>query len=260
MRSHLNGTGRKRITRNHAQVSLRAAEDGEAPIFDLSLDLSGYGFAPDARVRVEAWRGNAVQRWDYGTASGLASLPDEERRLTEVPESAQFRVIVVAGDGSGLMLGHAPNIRPVLPRRSLLPVRETDELGDEVWRVDFGGDGMDPPELLINPAVDGISEIVRGDESFRSLVMPDVLRTILSHIVLIARADPEDNEGPWDGWFAIARALLPDEEPPSLDRNSTVEAEIAQAKRWINRVVEQFADQRVDAAEAYNAALHGRAR
>ena len=257
MKSRLNGTARRRITRNHAHVSLRLAADGAAPVFDLSLDLSSYGFPPDARVRVEAWRSNAVQRWDYGTASEIASLPDEGRQLSEVPESAQFRVIVVAGDGSGLLLGHAPNIRPVLPRRSLLPVRRSDELGDEVWRVDFGGDGMDPPELLVNPAVDGISEIVRGDESFRSLVMPDVLRTILAHIVLIARGDPDDSESPWDGWFAIARALLPDEEPPSLGRHAPGDAGMAEAKAWINRVVEKFADVRVDAAEAYNNAIHG---
>ena len=256
MRNHLNGTGRRRITRNHAQVSLRAAEEAEAQVFDLSLDLSSYEFPPDARVRIEAWRSNAVQRWDCGTVGALAALPDEERRLTEVPESAQFRVIVVAGDGSGLLLGHAPNIRPVLPRRSLLPVRETDELDDEVWRVDFGSDGMDPPQLLINPAVDGISEIVRGDGSFRSLVMPEVLRTILAHIVLVQREDPDDSEGWWEGWFAIARALVPYGEPPRLHTNAGT-TEIAEASEWIDRVVAAFADERVDAAETYNTALHG---
>ena len=260
MRSRLNSTGRKRITLEHARVSLRPAADGEAPIVDLALELSGYAFPPDARVRVEAWRGNAVQRWDIGTAGDLAPLPDDERRLTDVPESARFRVMVVSGDGSGLLLGHAPNIRPVLPRRSLLPVVESDELGDEVWRVDFGADGMDLPQLLINRAVDGISEVVRTNESFRSLVMPDVLRTILSHIVLIARDDPGDADGPWVGWFAIARALLPDAEPPSLARTAAGEAEIAAAKVWIDRVVEQFADRKVDAADAYNQALHGGAR
>ena len=257
MRSRLNHTGRRRITRNHAQVSVRAPEGEDAPIFDASLDLSSYGFPDDARVRVEAWRSNAVQRWDYGTAGALEPPSDEERQLTDVPASAQFRVIVVDGDGSGLLLGHAPNIRPVLPRRSLLPVRESDELGDEVWRVDFG-DGMDRPELLINPSVDGISEIVRSDEAFRSLVMPDVLRTILAHVVLVERQDPDDDEGPWGGWFEIARALLPDEEPPRLQHQGTTDADIADANRWIDRVVAAFADVRLDAADAYNTAMHRR--
>ncbi len=256
MRRHLNRTGRRSIRRDHAQVALRPADGDEAPVFDLDLDLSAYDLPPDARIRVEAWRGNAVQRWDYGTTGVPEPPPDEERRLTDVPESAQFRVIVVAGDGSGLLLAHAPNIRPVLPRRSLLAVRESEDLGDEVWRVDFG-DGMDLPELLINPKVDGISEIVRGDAAFRSLVMPDVLRTILGHIVLVERADPDDGEGPWGGWFEQARARLREAEPPRLSRDADA-SEVAAASRWIDKVVEAFADDAVDAAESYNQAVQGR--
>ena len=255
MRRRLNGTDRSRIDQQHARVSLREAEGGERRIVDVTLELAGYGFPDDARVRVEAWRDRAVQRWDWGAAGAPLSPPEDERRLT-LPDSAQFRVIVVAGDGSGLLYGHAPNIRPVLPRRSLLPVRESADLGDEVWRVDFG-DGMDQPELLINPNVEGISEIVRGDEAFRSLVMPDVLRTILRHIVLIVRDDPDDDEGRWDGWFDIARHLLPDEPPQPL-RDDADDAEKAAASRWIDRVVEVFADDRVAAAKTYNSVFHGR--
>lgn len=256
MKRRLNSTSRKRIVREHAQVLLRETKQDAPPVFDLTLDLASYRFPSDAQVRVEAWRSNAVQRWDFGTVGGLAPPSDDERQLSEVPSSAQFRVIVVAGDGSGLLLGHAPNIRPVLPRKSLLPVRESGELGDEVWRVDFG-DGMDQPELLINPTVDGISEIVRSDDAFRSLVIPDVLRTILTHIVLVERQDPDDNEGPWEGWFAIARALVPNEELPYLGRSTAGETEVAAATAWIDRVVESFADKRVDAADAYNKVLQG---
>ena len=238
-------------------MSVRAAEGEEAPIFDANVDLLSYGFPDDARVRVEAWRSNAIQRWDFGTAAAIEPPSEEERRLTDVPASAQFRVMVVSGDGSGLLLGHAPSIKPVLPRRSLLPVRESDDLGDEVWRVDFG-DGMDRPELLINRSVEEISEIVRSDESFRSLVIPDVLRTILAHVVLIERQDPDDDEGPWGGWFEIARALLPDEEPPHLQHHGTADLDITDANRWIDSVVAAFADVRLDAADSYNNAMHGR--
>lgn len=257
MKSRLNSTGRKRVTQNHAQVSIRAAEAHEAPIFDIRLDLSSYGFPDDARVRVEAWRSNAVQRWHYGSVGTPRPPSDQERRLTDVPTSAQFRVIVVAGDGSGLLLGHAPNIRPVLPRKSLLPVRESDELGEEVWRVDFG-DGMDQPELLVNRTVEGISEIVRGDEEFRSLVMPDVLRTILTHVVLVVRQDPDDNESPWEGWFLIARSLVSDQEPPALPYHRSTDDDIAEANKWIDRVVVAFADKRLDAADSYGNAIQGR--
>ena len=66
MRSRLNSTGRRRITRNHAQVSVRVAEGDDAPIFDASLDLSSYGFPDDARVR---WKRGAVTQSNDGTTA-----------------------------------------------------------------------------------------------------------------------------------------------------------------------------------------------
>ena len=75
--------------------------------------------------------------------------------------------------------------------------------------------------------------------------------------MLIERDNPDDDEGAWEGWFGIARNLLPGERPPHLDRNAD-DAAKAEANMWIDRVVEAFADARVDAADTYNAALPGR--
>lgn len=250
----LNSTGRKQIARADARVRLRATENNEPPIFDLDLHLDDYGFPPDARVRVEAWRSNAVQRWDYGTVGALTPLPDEERRMRDVPPSSQFRVLVVANGGSGRLLGHLPSIRPVLPQKSLLPVREAgeDELGEEVWRVDFSDDDL--PELLLNSSVTGISEIVRSDKAFRSLVMPAVLRSVLTHAVIDQRADSEDDESSsWNGWFRLAERLHPDAEIPSLGHGAE-DSEVSAAREWIEAVVRAFAKDRVFAAGAYDSA------
>ena len=137
----LNRTGRRQIARSDVSVRLRSTEGNEPPIFDLNLNLGSYGFPPDSRVRVEAWRSNAVQRWDYGTVGILKEPPDEERRMRDVPQTAQFRVMVVAGDGSGRLLGHLPSTRPVLPQKSLLPVQEGrrrstrgGSLASRLWR------------------------------------------------------------------------------------------------------------------------------
>ena len=254
---HLNGTGRKRIERAHFDLAVRAAEGGEAPVFDLTLDLSSYAFPSDARVRVEAWRSNASQRWAYGTVGAATPPPDLKRRLTEVPESAQFRVVVVAGDGSGRLLGLADKIRPVLPHRSLLPIKPTPELGDEVWRVDFGEGDL--PQLLINSRVEGISEIVRNDATFRSIVMPGVLRAVLTQVVFVERADPNDDGGEWwGGWLRLANSLLPSETVPHLEREAGHD-ETPEALLWINNVVSAFANAPVDAVNVYNTALRGHA-
>ena len=249
----LNSTGRRTIERRHVAVSLRPAEDGAPSIFDLRLDLDGYGFPTDARVRVEAWRSNAVQRWDYGAVGALTPPTDDERRMIEIPQSSQFKVQVVAGDGSGRLLGACPSIKPALPLRSLLPVREgdDDELGGEIWRVDFGDDEL--PELLVNREISGISEIVRTNKDFRALVMPAVLRAILTRILIDARADPEDEESAWEGWFKLARALHPDPNAavPRLPPDGDDSAHDA-ARSWIDAVVGAFARDKVAAVGVYS--------
>ncbi len=249
----LNSTGRKQIARADATVRLRSTVGNEPPIFDIDLHLDEYGFSPNARIRVEAWRSNAVQRWDYGTVGAVTPPPDHQRQMRDVPQSSQFRVMVVAGDGSGRLLGHLPSIRPVLPQKSLLPVREAgdDELGEEVWRVDFGDDDL--PELLINTSVGGISQRVRSDKSFRSLVMPAVLRSILTHGLINECADPDDDESPWDGWFQLAKGLHPNVDIPQVESND-LDSDLADARHWIEAVVRAFAKDRVFAAAAYDEA------
>ncbi len=252
----INRTGRERILRKHFDLSLRATEGSDASIFDLELRLADYGFPADALVRVEASRSNAVQRWDYGTVGVLTPPSDKARRMTDVPGTARFRVLVVAADGTGKLLGHAPNIKPVLPLGSLLHLEESDKLGDEVWRVEFDGEGG-YPVLLVNSSVPGISETVRHDPAFRALVMPAVMRVILLQMILIDRADADDDEGLWAVWFRLAKAYLPDVEPPSLAHGPVDTADIEQAREWIDAVVGAFAKKPLDAAGTYKAALSG---
>ena len=255
MISRINRTGRKRIHRRDVDLSLRVAEGNEAPIFDLMLRLADYGFPAEARVRVEAARGNASQRWDYGTVWQRRTPPDEERRLTDVPKTASFRVFVVAADGSGKLLGHVPNLKPVLPLDSRLPLEESDELGEEVWRVEFDGDNGNPV-LKVNANIPGISESVRRDPAFRSLVMPEVFRTILTRMVLIDRAPPDDpDDERWAHWFEIARAYLPDREPPYLGGPRDADRDDGEAREWIDAVVGAMAEKPLDAANAYREAL-----
>lgn len=255
MISRINRTGRKRIHKQDIDLSLRASKSGEAPVFDLDLQLADYGFPGDARVRVEAWRTNASQHWDFGTVLQFAPPPDAERTLTEVPASARFRVFVVAADGSGKLLGHAPNLKPVQPLRSRLPLEESDLLGDQVWRVDFDGEDGNPV-LLVNRTISGISDIVRHDPAFRALVMPEVFRTILTRMTLIDRADSQDADGPWADWFEIARSYLPDREPPSLPSTGPVQSsDNDHAREWIDEVVGSMAANPLNAANAYRETL-----
>ena len=252
MRRHINSTGRRRIVQEHVAISIRPAEGDKASVFDLDLDLGGYGFPPDARVRVEASRSNAGQTWDYGTVGRRSEPPDDERRLTEFDgKPPPFRVMVVAGDGSGRLLGSAMHVVPRLPQDSLIHLQEHDGLGDEVWRIEFG-DMAEPPVLLVNRSIPGASEIVRSDAAFRALVMPEVLRAILTRIVLVERMDEDSNEGgAWRDWLRFAQSRLPGRDIPADDE----EPDTGAALEWIDDAVRAFAGQpALSAAATYRRA------
>ncbi len=208
-----------------------------------------YGFfAAHSGTRDEEWFSSiAVQRWDFGTVAAITPPSDDERRMTDVPMGATFRIFVVATNGSGRLLGHAPRIKPVMPLNSLLPLQE-DDLGDEAWRVDFT-QGVGNPVLLVNSAIPGISEIVRHDPEFRSLVMPEVFRIILMRMIFVEQANAEDEDGDWADWFAIARAYLPAGTPPNLPKTGPVDTDnLDAAHEWIGAVVNALANKPLDAA------------
>ena len=263
-----NSTGRVSIPRSRVDVTLRRLEGNgrKAPqngqsnqdtrwFFDLELDLGGFGFPADARLRVEAWRGNAFQRWDWGTVGAPAKLGESSRTLRDVPETCQFRISVIAADDSGRLLGLADKLRPKLPVESLLPLVPAD-LGSEVWRLDYG-EGDDMVVLKVNRDLPDFSKAVRSDLVFRALVMPQVLRSILERALLIDREDPEEPEGRWSPWFDLARSILPGRELGGVGHDAQ-DDQIAHANLWIDDVVAEFSADRVKALEGYLKAWRAR--
>ena len=265
-----NNTGRVAIPSSLATVALRRLEPngtgsadrkatggaGETGWrFDLKLSLDRFRFPADARIRVEAWRGTASQRWDWGTV-GSPDPPDETGRiLREVPETCRFRVSVVEAGDSGLLLGLADKLRPRLPVESLLPLVPAD-LGGEVWRLDYG-QGDDLVVLKVNKGLPDFGRAVRADPGFRGLVMPQVLRSILERALLVDREDPGEPEGRWSPWFDLARNILPGREPPVVGFDAQ-DDRIAEADRWIDDVVGAFSADRVRALDGYGRAWQGR--
>lgn len=257
-----NSTGRISIPSARATVSLRRLEENgcgprggrslAAPdatwCFDLKLHLGGYDFPAGARLRVEAWRGNAFQRWDWGRVGAPVEPVELDRVLRDVPVTSQFRVSVIAAGDSGRLLGLADKLRPRLPVESLLPLVPAD-LGGEVWRLDYG-QGDDIVVLKVNRRLPDFDKTVSGDSAFRGLVMPQVLRSILERALLVDREDPGELEGRWSPWFDLAKSILPDRDPPSVGSDAQ-DDEIAQADGWISDVVAAFSTDKVKALEGY---------
>lgn len=241
-----NYTGRRRIRQEDVMVSLRPGADG-VPIFSAQLSLERYRLPDDALVFVEASRLASFMRFAWGRVRQLT--PPSDRALTEfgTAEGVKFRVKVVeAIDGNGgrpaRLLSLAEQIRPHLqeaPQRplSLLDVVPFD-LQDEVWKVEFAED--DEPKLQINRRfVVSPSQLAR-DDHFVSLILPQVLRTILTRILIVDRFDVTDDLADWRAqWLRFSKTLpgIGDDPPHvGLDDGKDVLLE-----EWIDDAVQAFA-------------------
>lgn len=214
----LNFTKRHRIARDDIDIVLH--EDASPPNFDAQLKLEGHGFPVDARVIVEAYRQTTLVRFDFGTVDALHQPPDTSLAAFESPAAVRFRVRVTSVSGrQGLLLGLADKIRPRNPgekpdkRLSLLPVKP-DDLGEELWRVEFGGDAT---FLVVNDKLPDWKETSR-DPWFRAAVFPAAMRRILERILYVEKHATTDGEDWQSQWLRFA-STLPGSGPMPSDRD-----------------------------------------
>jgi hypothetical protein len=220
-----NYTGRRRIRQEDAQVSVRSGANGP-PIFSAQLSLDRYRLPADAQVFVEAQRSMSFMRFPWGRVRQLA--PPSDRALTEfgTADGIKFRVKVVeaTADRDGRparVLALADQIRPQfeeapLRQLSLLEIVSSD-LDNEVWKLDFTGD--DEPKLLINKNIVSNPPSLARDDRFVSLVLPQILRTILTQVLVIDRFDAADDGTNWRArWLQISTEFLgAGKDPPQID-------------------------------------------
>ncbi len=230
-----NYTGRKKIRRSDVRVEL-LRDDGNRRCFNLSLKLGDLELPENARIYVEAYHRSGYRRYDCGTV-GRLQIP-ADRTLDGISASVMplFRVKVVDRTGThGRILAAVDKVRPAaddhrpLDGRSLLFV-EYDDLGHAIWQLDLEGDW---PVLRLNRAVEEISMIASSDSRFLSLVYPEVLRQVLTRILIVdEHADP-DCDDDWPSlWLKLASSL------PGM--SAPYEASRAGRQAWIENAVEAF--------------------
>jgi len=230
----LNYTNRKRIRREHARISIR--EENAHISFDAILKLKDYRLSSDAHVFVEAYRQAQYMRFDYGRVGALRAPQDRSLGDFSSPDGILFRVKVVVSDPHGLLLAEADGIRPTnateeMERRiSLLPIQVADDLGDEIWRIEFDGC---QPILKVNARL-GDKDALAKHPVFHGLVYPAVVRTILTRILHIqGHRDTEDLDDWRSCWLCFAVGLPGVGSPP--DKSSETHLD-----DWIDQAVEAF--------------------
>ena len=245
-----NFTERKRIDQQRVAVKIEERDAGGTPAFIVEMNLEGLELPPDADVIVEAYSGRAAMRFPWGKVGALA--PPLDRRLTDMPVNPSFRVKVVAPGGSGALLAMVNRVRPHREEHhgSLVWLKGED-LGKEVWRLQFAGTGA--PTLLVNENIHGIGEAVLRDNAFRGLVMPEVLRSMLTRALIVDEYDPDDESGDWNELMQFVRGFY--DEPFVSNRDGD---EREARMDWVDAAAAAFVRRHFHASDFYATALEQR--
>jgi hypothetical protein len=132
-----------------------------------------------------------------------------------------------------------------LPRRSdadadenripLIPVDADDNMGDEIWRVEFD----EHQTLLKMNSRLGDWRAVARSSGFQCLVYPSIVRTVLTRILIADNFRDDSDPEAWQSrWLQFARAL-PGVGPVPREVAPNGEGEM-DAQDWIDRATHAF--------------------
>lgn len=240
-----NYTGLETIDRKHARIVLEKCPNGSFQ-FRAELTIGDYKFPGDALVFVEAYRQTTWMRFQWGTVTALVRPVNTVLSDFDSPEGIRFRVRVTGtGDKHGMMLGEADRIAPVGElddddeRSPLLKVRASDDLGEEVYKVEMAPN----PTLLINRRI-GDWRALAASPVFQALTAPAILRSVLIHLLQIEDAyDSDDHESSHGRWLRFAQNL------PGVPEYHDGETD---ASIWIDDSVRAFSAQKAVMASFLN--------
>lgn len=243
MKASFNYTGRKKLKNEDFNVSLFESGNGASPEVEVSVHRSEHlGVSDSAVVWIEAYRGPRSMRFGlgrWGDIRGEYRFPLSDFGHAE---PVLFRIkIVDADDKKHPIKAWRDRIRPVVytsskqKRRSVLPVFPCD-LGHIAWIIDW----EDParPILKVNSRINDVrdvSSIVKNDPDFAILVFPEVIREVLTKL-LLDQAD-DDDDADENEWLVFASNLAGvkfegDESDP--DENERL------VNEWVHSVVQSF--------------------
>jgi hypothetical protein len=191
----------------------------------------------DGRIFVEAYRQTQYKRFDFGQVGAMRIPEDRFLRDFDSAEGVLFRVkVVTSTNPHGLLLAEADQIRPRKStdedenRIPLLPVVPEDNMGDEIYRLEFD----DQQTLLKVNSELGDWRALARDPVFIALVYPAVFRAVLWRILVQEEhRDIEDMEDWRSRWLGFAVGLPGVGDPPAED-------DVAKFDDWIDSAASAF--------------------
>jgi hypothetical protein len=234
----INSTNRKRVGQEAVDIRLLETPPGSPQRATATLKLEEFGFSPAAIVVIEAYRSSSLMRFECGTIGNLKVPP--VMVLDEIDEGGniQFRVKIVDNGGVvGRLLGSASRIRPLSNedkngRRSLLPIRWSRTLGQELWRVTV--DDEEPPALVLNVLATGLDNRILADPMLRAAIMPAAFRLVLEKLIVLTPPEDDDDADWKNDWLKFCAEEL------GIDRTDIYEIGMDEKRKWVSQAVEEF--------------------
>lgn len=228
MKRSFNYTGRKDIPSGTIKIRIqRSGTPGELPKFSAELDgLKELDLPEDARVYVEPYVGATTMRFPFGKVTEITAPADTALTDLDAGTSILFRVKVVDESADPcLIVASANQLRPLNEndplddRRAILPVRETADLGEDLWSLDIKPDVG--PELVINNGIPEFLERLKSDPLIQGLILPHALREVLTFIF---QSEEIEDDAPWvEAWLDFASEVS-GSAPPDLDEEEDEES------------------------------------
>ncbi|MDZ8118204.1 hypothetical protein [Pontiella agarivorans] len=242
-----NYTDRIKIKRTDLRVSVTYI--GGIPHLDADITIDTYkdDLPHDAAIYVEAYHRTKYNRFSYGTVSNI--LPPDNRALDAFTpadlQDIRFRVKIVDESAMhGKILALAEGVSAISEeertanRMSLIGVNEED-LGNRIWELDL--EASDMPWLKVNSKIPNVQTLLRSDDMFFCAVYPEIVRQILSYILIYCEEDytlqdpdPNDETPDWQYRWLLYGKTLCNEKWPRKDLNEELSIE------WIEKSVDGF--------------------
>jgi len=234
MARSFNYTKRAVLSKDAARVAVSGLAGRHT--FSAAFDLAGCGFDPSARVFVECYRKNQLQRFDFGSVGAIVAPADVSLdAFGDDVMGLRFRVKVVSATPEKTILGMSKSFRAENDEGGaadcILPLTRLPKENENVWELEFTDDG---PTLGINNELE--KQIVQKSY-FLALVFPAVIREVLSYAFL----ENEDGSlGDWtQDWKRFAQAIG-GPEFPALSGGEYVDEDRDKVRAWIGEAVAAF--------------------